>query len=153
MANLPSQALGMELFTSGISQWAPPCTTPKMCWVWPFLTTGKFPLAPETKPSNYGLFQAYVNILSRMRIDQSECLVSVSCPTTAIPSFFLVLGQSGQGMELCKLQAEAQLHQPRRLPEHCDHLSRWIFLCFWRQGWTGHVVRSEWRQAPLYTRW
>lgn len=92
MANLPSQALGMELFTSGISQWAPRCTTPKMCWVWPFLTTGKLPLAPETKPSNYGIFQVYVNILSRMRVNQSECLVSVSCPTTAIPSFFPVAG-------------------------------------------------------------
>lgn len=47
------------------------------------------------------------------------------------------------GMEPGKLQAEDQSHRPHRVPEHCDRLSRWIPLCFWRQGTHGPGV-SYW---------
>lgn len=58
----------------------------------------------------------------------------------------------GKVWNLPKLQAEDKPHQPPGLTKHCDHLSRWILLCFRKQGWPGHAVGSQQRQAPLYAR-
>lgn len=50
----------------------------------------------------------------------------------------LWLGQSIQGVEPGKLQAEDQSHWSQKVPEHSDCVSRWVPLCSRKQGWPGY---------------
>lgn len=120
-----------------------------------FWQIGKLSLAPETKPSNYGILWVYANILSRMKAIQSGCLVSASRPTAAIPLLFPVAGTSWSRYGTWQIVSWRPITSGHTgYLEHCDRLSQMdpSVLLEARMGRLG-VVGPQWRQAPLHTRW